>query len=107
MCKCTNKHFAKFLWKFDKGFLMMKLFAESKKTSSCGPFEIALSGCRHRICIRTVSKLLASLTGKSLSEALIFASIACNQQYDDRLFMELPVQYKKTKSAEHILPMFS
>ena len=30
-------------------------------------------------------------TGKSLSEALIFAST--NQQYDDRLFIELQVQY--------------
>ena len=29
-----------------------------------------------------------SYTGKSLSEALIFASI--NPQYDNRLFMELP-----------------
>ena len=37
-------------------------------------------------------------TGKSLSEALIFASI--NPKYDDRLFMELPVQYMKTTSAE-------
>ena len=38
-------------------------------------------------------------TGKSLSEALIFASI--NPQYDNQLFMELPVQYMKTTSAEH------
>ena len=30
-------------------------------------------------------------TGKSLSEALIFAST--NPQYDDRLFTELQVQY--------------
>ena len=30
-------------------------------------------------------------TGKSLSEALIFAST--NPQYDDRLFIELQVQY--------------
>ena len=37
---CANKHFAKFLWKSYKGFIMMKLFA--KKTSSCGPFEMAV-----------------------------------------------------------------
>ena len=43
-------------------------------------------------------------TGKSLSEALIFASI--NPQYDDRLFMALPVQYMKTTSAEHAQNMF-
>ena len=38
-------------------------------------------------------------TGKSFSEALILAST--NPQYDKRLFIELPVQYMKTTSAEH------
>ena len=38
-------------------------------------------------------------TGKSLSEALIFAST--NPQYDDRLLIELQVQYMKTPSSEH------
>ena len=38
-------------------------------------------------------------TGKSMSEALIFAST--NQQYDNRLFIDLPVQYMKTTSLEH------
>ena len=37
------------------------------------------------------------LTGKSLSEALIFAST--NPQYDDRLFIELQVQYMKIPST--------
>ena len=36
-------------------------------------------------------------TGKSLSEALIFAST--NPQYDDRLFIELKVQYMKIPSS--------
>ena len=36
-------------------------------------------------------------TGKSFSEALILAST--NPQYDERLFIELPVQYMKTTSA--------
>ena len=36
-------------------------------------------------------------TGKSLSEALIFAS--SNPQYDDRLFIELQVQYMKIPSS--------
>ena len=36
-------------------------------------------------------------TGKSLSEALIFAST--NLQYEDRLFIELQVQYMKTLSS--------
>ena len=38
-------------------------------------------------------------TGKSLSEALIFAST--NPQYDERLFIELHVQYMKIPSWEH------
>ena len=38
-------------------------------------------------------------TGKPLSEALIFAPI--NLQYDDRLFIELRVQYMKIASSEH------
>ena len=36
-------------------------------------------------------------TDKSLSEALIFAPI--NPQYDDRLFIELQVQYMKIPSS--------
>ena len=36
-------------------------------------------------------------TGKSLSEALIFAS--SNPQYEDRLFIELQVQYMKIPSS--------
>ena len=36
-------------------------------------------------------------TGKSLSEALIFASTI--PQYDDRLFIELQVQYMKIQSS--------
>ena len=38
-------------------------------------------------------------TGKSVSEALILESV--NPQYDDRLFIDLQLQYKKNKSAEH------
>ena len=55
-------------------------------------------------------------TGKSLSEALIFAST--NPQYDNRLFIDLRVQYMKIPSSEHgenilrtcclhVLPLFS
>ena len=40
-------------------------------------------------------------TGKSLSEALIFAST--NPQYDDRLFIELQVQYMKIPRGEQIV----
>ena len=38
-------------------------------------------------------------TGKSLSEALIFAST--NPQYNDRLFIALQVQYMEIPSSEH------
>ena len=38
-------------------------------------------------------------TGKSLSEALTFAST--NPQYDDRFFVELQVQCMKIPSSEH------
>ena len=37
------------------------------------------------------------ITGKSLSEALIFAST--NPQYDNRLFIELQVQYMNIPSS--------
>ena len=38
-------------------------------------------------------------TGKSLSEALIFAST--NPQYDDILFIDLQVQYMKMVRSQH------
>ena len=46
-------------------------------------------------CIHSTS------TGKSFSEALILASN--NPQYDDRLFIEVKVQYKKTTSSVHVV----
>ena len=45
--------------------------------------------------------VLAAHTGKSLSEALIFAST--NPQYDYRLFIELQVQYMKIASCNYML----
>ena len=44
-------------------------------------------------------------TGKSVSEALILKSV--NPQYDDRLFIELQVQYKKIASSEHVKNILS
>ena len=40
-------------------------------------------------------------TGKSFSEALILTST--NPQYDKSLFIDLPVQYMKTTSSEHVV----
>ena len=42
-------------------------------------------------------------TGKSLSEALIFAST--NTQQDDRLLIELQLQYMKIVSSKHVQNM--
>ena len=39
-------------------------------------------------------------TGKSVSEALILESL--NPHYDDRLFMELRVQYEKNTISEQV-----
>ena len=46
---------------------------------------------------------LPIVTGKSLSEVLIYSSI--NPQYDNRLFNDLRVQYKKITRAEHVKNM--
>ena len=53
------------------------------------------------LCIRRYQKIYQyfNFTGKSLSKVLIFAST--NPQYDDRLFIELRVQYMKIASSEH------
>ena len=40
-------------------------------------------------------------TGKSFSDVLILAST--NPHYDKRLFIDLPVQYRKTTSSEHVV----
>ena len=49
------------------------------------------------ICVFTEESVF--VTGKSFSEVLIFAST--NSQYDDRLFVEIQVQYMKISSSEH------
>ena len=43
----------------------------------------------------------SSVTSKSFSEALILAST--NPQSDKRLFIDLPVQYIKLTSSEHVV----
>ena len=55
----------------------------------------------HSISAQTSQEGVKSVkpsTGKSLSEVLIFAST--NAQYNDRLFIELQVQYMKIPSSE-------
>ena len=52
-----------------------------------------------------IARSCTNFTGKSLSEALIFVST--NPQYDDRLFIDLQVQYihenSKLKPGENML----
>ena len=63
----------------------------------CNCQSSPLTGSKNRFSFDQSEKKI--LTGKSLSEALIFAST--NPQYDDRLFIELRVQYMKIASSEH------
>ena len=51
-------------------------------------------------CIQ-IGHVFLVCTGKSLSEGLILGST--NPQYDKRLFINLPVQYMKTTSSEHVV----
>ena len=52
-----------------------------------------------RLRQRKEKKPLNLVTGKSLSEALIFAST--NPEYDNRLFIELQFQYMKIPGLNH------
>ena len=50
-------------------------------------------------CKKIENQIGGFVAGKSLSEAPILAST--NPKYDDRLFIELQVQYMKISSSEH------
>ena len=54
-----------------------------------------------KLDIKPIMHLLEISTGKSLPEALFLAST--NPQYDDRLFIELQVQYMKIPSSEQVV----
>ena len=56
---------------------------------------------RHQGVYSSVCQEYPIHTGKSLSEALVFAST--NPQYENRLFIELQVQYMKISSSEHVV----
>ena len=63
------------------------------------PINIVLNRKPGKVSTVWCSGKEVGCTGKSLSEALIFAST--NPQYDGRLFIELQVQYMKIPSSEH------
>ena len=54
-----------------------------------------------RVRISDFKRPKFTFTGKSLSEALILS--LTNPQYDDRLFIEFPVEYMKIPSSEHVV----
>ena len=54
-------------------------------------YKISLLSCKSAVFS------FITATGKSMPEALIFAST--NPQYDNSLFIELPVQYKRIPSS--------
>jgi hypothetical protein len=98
---------------FNYNFVFLLIFLA--KNIICAPFHIdapivAVSngsleaiGIANKIYqhFESVNKndIFNEVTGKSMSEALIFAST--NPRYDDRLFIELPVKYMKIPSSEH------
>ena len=65
-------------------------------------FKIKKSVVSRKVCINWFYFYVH--TGKSLPEALIFAST--NPRYDDILFIELQVEYMKIPSAEHVRSFF-
>ena len=65
--------------------------------------KAALSIVPYKTITITVKSFSITITGKSFSEALILKSI--NPQYDDRLYIELPFQYMKIPSSEHVKNM--
>ena len=71
----------------------------------CGTYVFLLVGLGQKsseLCILLCPNgQKTNFTGKSFSEALILAST--NPQYDKRLFIDLPVQYMKTTSSEHLV----
>ena len=106
-----NTRNRKFRWKNVVSFLCLTFFCEHRKLNSnrCdlifGGYTLFLAIINllkiENICSWMLCELVKWLgTGKYLSEALILAST--NPQYDNRLFIELWVQYMKIPSSEHV-----
>ena len=67
-------------------------------------YKISLLSCKSAVFSNIPSVyyyLVHTATGKSLSEALIFVSTY--PQHDNRLFIELQVQYMTIPSLEHVV----
>ena len=63
--------------------------------------SICLPLYRYQIFLNIFSTSKESITGKSVSEALILESV--KPQYDDILFIDSQLQYKKNTSSEHLV----
>ena len=83
-------------------FFRLKILIASNRCKYTPTKEFHISACglkdkgfteRYKPCEKV------NATGKSLSEAFILTST--NPQYDNRLFIDLPVQYMKTTSSEY------
>ena len=85
---------------FKTGFCAIQIEILGKKTNltDCEKCHMAKATIEDQSFEFEMASHFATLyTGKSLLEALIFAST--NPQYDDRLFIELQVQYMKIPSS--------
>ena len=66
---------------------------------ACSQGHMVCNVCRPQIRLCPICRI--AITGKSLSEALIFTST--KPQYVKRLSIDLPVPYMKTTSSEHVV----
>jgi hypothetical protein len=80
----------------DSGNAVQSFMKFANETSLHGWKYVQTSSPLERFCW-LVLLIVALITGKSLSEALIFAST--NPQYDNRLFIALQVHYMKITSS--------
>jgi len=80
----------------DKKIIKYMCIYCDKKFDSDKEVKIHQKECKKIPNSEPAAKSSKGNTGKSLSEALIFAST--NPKYDDRLFIELQVQYRKIPS---------
>ena len=100
-------------WPFVTTPISNKLFGRPKMpelgTKHCHPFTEDLTNLlmdEHNFSLNRIVSDVQTIdgnpwwcTGKSMSEALISAST--NPQYENRLFIELPVHYMEIPSSEH------
>ena len=100
-------------WPFVTTPISNKLFGRPKipelGTTHCHPFTEDLTNLlmdEHNFSLNRIVSDVQTIdgnpwwcTGKSMSEALISAST--NPQYENRLFIELPVHYMEIPSSKH------